>query len=171
MQKQNSGTAAEISPAAPAEEFDLGSLLGYRLVRLSSAIGALAEQEAQEVAGLTLPEYRVLTVLHSLGPTGVVSLQRAMRIDKAWISRTLAKLVDKRLVASGADNQDGRRSLFRVTAKGKSVAQALIERAVIRQARIFQGFEKQEVITLISLLSRIQGNVEVNDGQDEPRPL
>src|SRR3546814_2703037 len=63
--------------------FRLESLLGFRLQRLSSAVGSLAQQESQALAGLSLPEYRVLVVLHSLGASGVTALQQIMLIDKA----------------------------------------------------------------------------------------
>ncbi len=140
--------------------FDLTGLLGYRLVRLSAAIGQLADHDAGEVAGLTLPEYRVLVVLLVKGPLGVAGLQQAMLIDKAWISRTLAKLVEKGLAVSTPDHQDGRRNTIMLTAKGRRSATALMERARQRQARILRGFDDDEIADLLGLLSRVQRNVD-----------
>jgi len=165
MNLPNRLNAIEKASELSVENFDLGSLLGYRLVKLSSAIGALAEQEAQEVAGLTLPEYRVLVVLHLTGAMGVNALQRTIGIDKAWISRTLAKLATKALVVSALHNQDGRRSEFRLTARGKHAAEALIERAINRQAKIFEGFAPEEVASLMGYLGRIQANVETKENE------
>jgi len=151
---------ARASTPQPVHAFDLRSLLGYRLQRLSSAIGALAQQESLEVCGLSLPEYRVLVVLQNLGEAGVVALQKAMLIDKAWISRTLTSLAAKKLVTSQADANDARRTLFRVTAKGQRAAEALMERAFKRQERILQGFSAKEVQQLLAFLDRVQVNVE-----------
>jgi DNA-binding MarR family transcriptional regulator len=166
MTMSKAGMTAPEAPAPatqPVHAFDLASLLGYRLQRLSSAIGALAQQESLEVSGLSLPEYRVLVVLQNLGVAGVVALQKAMLIDKAWISRTLASLVQKKLVTSQADAGDARRTLFRATAKGERAAEALMERAFQRQERILQGFSAKEVQQLLTYLDRIQANVEPDE--------
>jgi DNA-binding MarR family transcriptional regulator len=140
--------------------FDLSALLGYRLNKLSTSIGNLANRKAMEAADLSLPEYRVLAVLHSRGPSGVVALQQAMLIDKAWISRTLTGLVEKALVASGADSNDARRTVYSVSASGKRAAKALIEQAVLRQQRILQGLDAAEIQMLFSLLGKVQANVD-----------
>lgn len=146
--------------ASQATSFDLHSLLGYRLQRLSASIGRLGEIAAAEVARLTLPEFRVLVVLHNVGPCGVVALQNAMLIDKAWISRTLAALAVKGFVLSRIDPVDARRTMFRLTPKGKLAAEALIERAVDRQRTIFHGFTPSEIEELKRLLVKVEENVQ-----------
>lgn len=151
-----------MSLTQPPEDiaFDVTSLLGYRLSRLSAAIGQAADRDAAQVAGLKLPEYRVLVVLANLGPQGVASLQEAMLIDKAWISRTLGKLVKKGLAVSAADQSDARRTLFSPTTKGRQAAKALIERATQRQERILHGIDALERQRLVELLTRVQENVD-----------
>jgi len=151
---------AEAAAQGRGAEFELGSLLGYRLLRLSTAIGNLADRDANEVAGLRLPEYRVLTVLHSRGPSGVVELQQAMLIDKAWISRTLTALVKKRLVTAAPDANDLRRTTYAVTEKGGKAALALIERALQRQKRILKGLKPEEIERMIGALTKVQANVD-----------
>lgn len=153
-------TKVVVAPDLSAPGFDLGSLLGYRLLRLSTSIGNLADREAKEVAGLSLPEYRVLVVLQSQGPSGVVALQQAMLIDKAWVSRTLTSLTSKALVLSEADPGDARRTVFSVTSKGKRAAEALIAQALKRQKCIMRGLDDQQTQQLASLLARIQENVD-----------
>lgn len=157
-----------MSTKAPAEtpgppsgaSMDLSELLGYRLNRLSMAIGQLADQDAAEVAGLTLPEYRVTVILMSQGPMGVAGLQQAMLIDKAWVSRTLTRLVDKGIAVSAADQWDGRRTTFRLTPKGRKAASALIATARKRQQKILRGLSDKERVALTSLLGRVQLNVD-----------
>lgn len=147
------------SPQEP-DRFELVSLLGYRLHRLSGAIGALAQEESMAVAGLSLPEYRVLAVVHTAGPCGVVAMQRLMMLDKAWISRTLTSLSDKKLVTSQVDTADARRTLFSVTQAGGTFAKQLIERAQERQKRLMKGMTPADVKQLLQYLSRIEMNVE-----------
>ncbi len=139
---------------------DLSELLGYRLNRLSMAIGQLADKDAALVAGLTLPEYRVTVILMSQGPMGVAGLQQAMLIDKAWISRTLTRLVEKGIAATEADPSDGRRTTFRLTAKGRKAATLLIAAARKRQQNLLKGLSDRERAALTALLGRVQCNVD-----------
>jgi len=141
-------------------DFELASLLGFVIFRLSSSLGGLAERDAQEVAGLTLPEYRCLVVLATRGDMGVTPLCQVMHIDKAWISRTLAKLAQAGLVGSIPDPADARRTIFSVTPRGRQTSQALIARAMDRQARMLEGFDGEDVERLLELLRRMQENAD-----------
>ena len=149
--------------------FDVTRLLGYRMSRLSTAIGQAADRDAALVAGLSLPEYRVMAVLESLGQQGVAGLQETMLIDKAWISRTLGKLVHKGLAVSAPDENDARRTLFSLTTKGRRAAHALIEQATERQELILRGINAHDRKYLIELLSRIQENVDAMSQQHMER--
>jgi DNA-binding MarR family transcriptional regulator len=135
-------------------------MIDHRLARLSSAIEQLAENEARRAAELSLPEYRVLTVLQDKGPLGVAGLQSLMQIDKAWISRTLSRLADKGLVDSSADDTDARRTSYRLTAQGRRTATSLMKRAVKREEQILAGVEGKDRARLFSLLDRVQQNID-----------
>ena len=146
---------------APAgKRFDLSSLLGYRLQRLSGSFAALTQREVEDMGGVSLPEYRILAILHSTGPAGVVALQQALFIDKAWISRTVSKLADRKLVTPIADPGDARRTLWRVTSEGARIARMLTERSVLRQARILKGLTDSEIKQFFDLIARVQESVD-----------
>lgn len=138
--------------------FALDEFLGFHLARLSDALATLAEAEAQEVAGLSLTEYRILMVLLSRGASGVAALQRTTFIDKAWISRVLPRLANKGLVAPAPDPADKRRKAVALTNEGKRIASVLKRRAVARQKRVLGNVSAKERATLIALLKKVQKN-------------
>jgi DNA-binding MarR family transcriptional regulator len=138
----------------------IDEMIGHRLARLASTIEQLVEQEARRAAGLTLPEYRVITVLLAQGSLGVAGLQSVMQIDKAWISRTLSRLADKGLVDSATDDADARRTSYRLTAQGRRTATSLMKRATKREEQILSGIEGKERAKLVGLIDRLQQNVE-----------
>lgn len=148
------------SGAASPPDFDLRVLFGYAVARLSASAAALAEAEAQAVAGLTLPEYRLLATLTARGAMGVVELQHATRIDKAWVSRTLARLVERGLVSTSSVKHDARRVVYAVTEDGDRIGGDLIRRALRRQQDYFNGFEPAEVAQLRALIERVQANID-----------
>jgi len=140
--------------------FELRGLFGYVVARLSASAAALAEAEAQAAAGLTLPEYRLLAMLSARGAMGVVELQHATRIDKGWVSRTLAKLAAKGLVAAAPAPHDARRVAYQATPAGQRTGMLLIQRALQRQQGYFAGFSAAEVEQLLALIERVQANVD-----------
>lgn len=150
----------DASPGAAA--LQLTELLGYRINRLSAAMGRQAERDAQAIAGLTLAEYRISTVLLLGGPQGVAHLEQATLIDKAWISRTLARLISKEIVRSRPDPGDRRRTVFALTPKGRRAAATLIEHSRLRQTRFLRGLSPRDCNHLIALLERVQRNVDGN---------
>jgi DNA-binding MarR family transcriptional regulator len=151
-------TVARVNETEPTQSFD--DMLGHRLTRLSSAIEQLAEREAARAADLSLPESRVLIVLLAKGPLGVAGLQAVMKIDKAWISRTLTRLSGKGLVDSAADKTDARRTSYRLTAQGRRTASSLMKRANKREEQMLEGVEGKDRTRLASMLERIQQNVD-----------
>ncbi len=151
---------AAAEAAAGSDRFDLGSLLGYHLQRLAGSLASLAQREVEELAGVTLPEYRILAILHSAGPAGVVALQQALFIDKAWISRTVAKLQERGLVSPSSDPADARRTLLRLTPNGERVAVLLTERSLQRQARVLKDLSPTEIQQFYALVARIQRGVD-----------
>jgi DNA-binding MarR family transcriptional regulator len=141
----------------------------YSLADYTPVAPVMRAPFAMLVAGLSLPEYRVMAVLESLGQQGVAGLQETMLIDKAWISRTLGKLVHKGLAVSAPDENDARRTLFSLTTKGRRAAHALIEQATERQELILRGVNAHDRKYLIELLSRIQENVDAMSQQHMER--
>ena len=152
------------------EGFDLTALLGFRVFRLSVALAALAEADSQRVAGLTVPEYRCVVALATRATLGVVELCQLTQIDRAWISRTLAKLVEKALVCTEPDPYDGRRVKAALTSHGVRVAQRLIAASLQRQTATLGGFSAEESARFFDLLDRVQQNADMlaSDGLEVP---
>jgi DNA-binding MarR family transcriptional regulator len=122
-------------------------------------MAALAEREACEVAGVSLPEYRLLAMLYSEGGMGVGDLQRLTLLDKAWISRTVGSLTQKKLVHAEPDSHDARRVKFSLTARGRKVAGRLIETAAHRPERALECLAAAKVSQFLKWLAHIGRNV------------
>ena len=73
---------------------------------------------------------------------------------------TLAKLSEKGLVSAERSASDARRATFAVTSLGEGIAQALLERALLRQRRLLNGFTKDEESAFMRLLEKLQINID-----------
>jgi DNA-binding MarR family transcriptional regulator len=138
---------------------DVTQLIGFQLLTLSNHIGLKADKQSREHTGLSLPEYRVLSLVCSQKQVGVSSVCALLTTDKAWVSRTLAKLIAKRLVTVSDDTTDARRTVYRPTPDGLSKCQQLIELAMQRQTGLLRGFDAAEKQLLIDMIQRMRQNV------------
>ena len=138
---------------------DVTQLIGFQLLTLSNRIGLKAEKQSREHVGLSLPEYRVLTLVCSQGEVSVSSVCNLLTIDKAWVSRTLTKLMNKGLVSVSNDLNDARRTVYCPTPAGLGKCQRSIELARQRQSELLKDFTATEKKQLASMIERMRQNI------------
>ena len=67
-------------------------LLTYRLLRLSNTLGLYSNRRYRAELDVTLPEWRVLSIIALLETTSARDISRALATDKAWVGLTVQKL-------------------------------------------------------------------------------
>jgi DNA-binding MarR family transcriptional regulator len=67
-----------------------------------------------------------------------------------------AREIDEGLVKSTVDNDDRRKLIARLTAKGEIVVEKAFGVAMARFGKIFASFSRQELTTLTALLNRVR---------------
>jgi len=88
--------------------------------RIRAGVGAYSERMRAERAGvLTLTQTAVLGQLHRHGAMTPGELAERLRAKPQTLTRVLAALQDRALVARTADPADGRQSLVSVTGAGR----------------------------------------------------
>jgi DNA-binding MarR family transcriptional regulator len=84
----------------------------------------------------------------------VASVRAALSVDQPRASRLVAKAVEDGFVRREADQQDGRRTLLRMTAAGHKAAARMHEVRRHRFAAAMTGWSAREQETFAKLLSR-----------------
>ncbi|WP_156318455.1 MarR family winged helix-turn-helix transcriptional regulator [Rhizobium sp. AAP43] len=125
--------------------------------------------------GLELSDIDAIGVIKRIGSqeeatVGLIAEQ--MRIDPSRGSRIVADLVRQGLLERAASQQDGRRSLLRVTAAGRDVVEQIeaIKRETITEATA--GWSDEEIETFARLYMRFTEGLEakfVRFEEDETR--
>lgn len=113
-----------------------GFVTDYTLFLLAS-VSALASEEfhAQVRAeGLRVPEWRVLACLHDRDGQMVTHLAALSLIEQSRLTRIIAQMEARGLVARRADPEDGRRVRVFLTDGGRSLAARLIAQARAHEA-------------------------------------
>lgn len=109
--------------------FHLGGLpyFGYRLAVTAKLFDRKFVEILKAHSTLTLPQWRCIAQLGLAEPGTVRSLAEGAVVDRAEVSRALARLVTQGLVARGDNLGDQRSPQFTLTAEGRALFARLRE--------------------------------------------
>lgn len=138
-----------------AAELVLQRFLPYRLSVLSNRLSQDIARLYQARHGISVTQWRVLAVLARHPGISARELARRTAMDKVAISRAVAALVQSGHVVRGTDGHDHRRSVLRLSARGRSVHRAVAPRALAYEARLLDGMGAAERESLFRLLDRL----------------
>ena len=99
----------------------------YHLLLLAKMIERETMGQLQREFDCSLPEWRVLAYVSSLGPASASEIGLAAEIDRAEISRAVAKLKAKDLVYRETDEKHRKRLIISPTKAGNALAQDMRE--------------------------------------------
>jgi DNA-binding MarR family transcriptional regulator len=135
-------------------------LLSFRLLRLSNTLGLYSSRRYRSQFDVTLPEWRVLSIIALQKTTSARDISRALATDKAWVGQTVQKLERRGFVRRVLDRQDGRRTLVSLTSQGKQVHDAIMANAQRRQERLLGRLGDDDARRLIASLDQLQDEAD-----------
>ena len=143
------------SPDNNVEELHLEQFLTYRLNVLSNMLNRQMERFYKQRFGVSLPDWRVLANLGRFQDMSVRDLAAHSQMDKALVSRTVARLVKRGLVTSRPDASDGRLVALSLTTAGQAMYEAIIPLARKRQQRLMNCLDSYEQQAINSALDKL----------------
>ncbi|MGD0876296.1 MAG: MarR family transcriptional regulator [Acidimicrobiales bacterium] len=137
---------------APSEAHDsvVDAVLSASRVLVAVAARSLADV-AEEV---TLTQYRTLVVLASRGPQNLAGLADAVGVAPATATRMCDRLVRKDLIRRRTERDDRRQLRVALTAKGRSLVDAVTGRRRQEIARIMSEIPVEQLAVLVQALGR-----------------
>ena len=90
----------------------------------------------------------------------VARLAEAVGQDKGQISRALAELVSRKLIAKSENPKDSREVLVSLTPAGLAAHDAIVERAQERNRMLLAQLSKDEVEMLLAQIDRLTATAE-----------
>ena len=127
-------------------------LLLYRLYRIHATAGPLVVRMCERDYGITRREWRVLSCLADV--EGVLSSELAERalLDRARTSRTLTRLVEKKLVRREPKPSDRREVHVFLTDEGRRVYAEVFPRIAVIQRELLAPFSTEQRERLSELM-------------------
>ena len=150
----------------PPREPDLrlDAYLPYRLAAASDAVSGLIARTYRGRFDLTIPQWRLLSVLAEDGPSTQAQLVARTVMDKAAVSRAARGLARRQLVSRAGHHADGRRHVLALTGPGNSLYAEVAPLALAYEAALTAGLAPDEVKLLKRLLCRLQGAADQLSG-------
>lgn len=133
----------------------LDRFIPYRLSVLTSRVTGRLAREYEFVAGLQLPEARVLTVLGFFKPISSNAIVQHTSMDKATVSRAVARLIRLGLITRKPDPTDRRLLVLGFTPRGQRTYDRLTSRARAWEAWFLAELKPSERAGLERILARL----------------
>ncbi|MBI0539643.1 MarR family transcriptional regulator [Roseomonas sp. KE2513] len=134
---------------------DLRRFFSYRLAALNRSLVKQGGRYFSSAVGLSVPEWRVITMLGCDGELFATELADKALLDPGQSSRVTRSLVSRSILSERADPADGRRTLYALTTTGKAVFNRTIGFAAERQAMLIAALTPEEVAAFDRILDKL----------------
>ena len=135
---------------------DLNSFFPWRLARLAEAVSQAIGQVYGERFELSRDEWRIVAALAGAGEVRTAHVLDSSALDKMRVSRALARLEERGLVARAADPQDGRGQLLRLLPPGEALHRKIVPMVQAREAFLLDALDAEERVLLDRLIDKLQ---------------
>ena len=142
-------------PASRGNGFKLEDFLPYRLSVAANRVTRLMAHRYSEAYGLSIPEWRVLSMVGRFGMLSPSVVGERTAMDKVKVSRATASLVSRGMLNQSQDPNDGRGRLLRLTRKGNSVYEGLVPLARELESQLADAMSRTEWAGLLKALDKL----------------
>jgi DNA-binding MarR family transcriptional regulator len=143
------------SPEPDRELAPITAMMSSRLMVLANLLKRGAVLRYKRTVGLSSVEYGLVANLGRHPPMSVARLAEAVGLDKGQISRALAELVSRKLVAKAVNPRDNREVLVSLTKAGLAAHDAIVEGGQERNRRLLAELSEAEVGMLLGHIDRL----------------
>lgn len=147
------------------EDLELSQFVPYRLATVSNRVSGIIARDYADRFALTIPQWRVMTILSQNGQCSSVEIATATQMDKVAVSRAVKGLVARDLVSRRTNRADKRVADLSLTAEGLALFNRIAPQAKERERQILGALSGQERATLLALLDQLDHRLNVLDDE------
>jgi DNA-binding MarR family transcriptional regulator len=141
---------------ASEDQLKLGEFLPYRLSIASNMVSDVIASAYRTLFGLSVSEWRLVTVLAERGHATQAELANATRMDKLTVSRAAIALVDRRLVERAGNPDDKRSKILTLSGSGRDLYAQVAPKALALEKELLADFTRDECRRLVAMLQRLE---------------
>jgi DNA-binding MarR family transcriptional regulator len=158
--KRTGPLEADPTAVMDGELAPITAMMSSRLMVLANLLKRGAILRYKRLAGLSSVEFGLVASLGRRPPMSVVRLAEAVGQDKGQISRALAGLVARKLVARAVNPRDNREVLVSLTRSGLAAHDAIVAGALERNQRLLEQLDPADVAMLLGHIDRLTRKAE-----------
>jgi DNA-binding MarR family transcriptional regulator len=160
MSKNGSANSSRKSGAGTGQTLDLERYVPAFVTFIANKLSRSATAFYQKRFGVNVTEWRIMSLLAIEPGIPASRICHVIGFDKGPVSRTLALMQKRGLIAISTDPRDGRSHSISLTPKGRQIHDAVIVAALERERRLLACLRKDEREVLIDLLRRVHSNLD-----------
>ena len=134
----------------------LRGLISHRVLVLSNTLALAAARYYPRRFGIRLAEWRVIDALHAGRGITAIEISQWLKTDKAWVGRSVERLVKAGYARRRPDPEHGRRQLLALTPKGERAYRDIAAAARQRNESLLAGFSGARREALELALTELQ---------------
>jgi DNA-binding MarR family transcriptional regulator len=142
---------------------DLEHFLPYRLSVLSNRVSQTIAGAYARRFGIGVTEWRVIAVLGRYPGLSANEVAARTAMDKVAVSRAVARLLARRLLAREIHGDDRRRSVLALSESGYRIYDDVVPLALAYERRLLAPLDADERAQLDRLLRKLDGGVGALD--------
>lgn len=152
-----------IKPGVDGANLEVGDFLSMRITNLSALLLRISTRRYLFEHEISLPEWRVLTMLVRYGSGTTRALRDAWKMDKGQMSRALLGLEKRKLVQRTQDETHELRHVLEITEKGLQLYQRIMPNARRAQVALLRHLTVDERKTLDTVINKLTAVAEAED--------
>jgi len=149
-----------IKPGVDGANLEVDDFLSMRITNLSALLLRISTRPYLVEHEISLPEWRVLTMLVRYGSGTTRALRDASKMDKGQMSRALLGLERRKLVQRRADATHELRHVLQISDKGLELYRQIMPQARRAQVALLQHLTIEERKTLDSVINKLKAVAE-----------
>ena len=138
----------------------LEDFVPYRLSVLSNRISARIAELYQTEFALSVTEWRIIAVLGRFHGLSANDVAARTAMDKVTVSRTVARLLERKLLKRKTDAVDRRKTVLDLSAAGAKLHARIAPLALELEARLLSGFNTLEREALEALFEKLESGLD-----------
>lgn len=152
----------------PGSDAPLDQLVTYRLSRLYHTMNAQALEVLEKTSGIGIGQWRVLAMLGSERIRTSKELCANMKLDRAFISRTLRSLESEKLVRTERPESNRRILNVELTKKGREIYEKTLPVMRQRHGVLMASLDQNEQQVVFDIIDKLEQAAQIRDFSHEP---
>jgi DNA-binding MarR family transcriptional regulator len=127
--------------AVGQDRHQMEDIVQVRLMRVNEVINQIRRHSVGAL-GLRSTDLRILNILYDVEAISINELARRAHVDKAWISRSVVQLLEKKWISKQQDPNDSRAQLVRLTQKSRKMLDEVRPQVLLNEQILLQGINE-----------------------------